>query len=154
MFRDRLRAWVRRAPVAAKADVSAASAIACLYRHWWNASDEMVRLSHDLTHQRFEDGLHALERACACVRIADELIEVIVQATPEDASGSSAAPQLRRELLEEVLPWLEAARFHLPSAAAMLCELARDEASREATRAALRQLIRVPVPQPQQRRKA
>jgi hypothetical protein len=155
MFRDRLRAWIRVEPAAAKPDVPVASAIACLYRHWCTAGDELVRLSRGLSHQRFEDGLRALERACACVRIADELVEVIALATPEHASEPSAANKLRRELLAEILPWLETARSQLSGATSMLCEIAKDAASREAVLAALRQLVHVQVPQPQpQRRKA
>lgn len=151
MFRDRLRAWGREEPAASKTEVSAASAIACLYRHWRNAGVELERLAQGLTRRRFREGLHALERACASVRIADELVEVIELASWEHASGPAAANQLRRELLAEILPWLEAARRELPAAASLLCAMAHDGASREATLAALRQLVRVQV---SQRRKA
>jgi hypothetical protein len=151
MFRDRLKAWGRE-PAAAKPEVSAASAIACLYRHWQTAGLELERLSRGLTHRRFDEGLRSLERACASVRIADELVEVIELASWEHASGPSAANQLRRELLAEVMPWLEAARRELPAAASLLCGMASDMASREAALAALRQLVRVQVPQPLRRK--
>ena len=103
MFRDRLRAWGRE-PVAAKPEVSTASAIACLYRHWRNAGSELERLACWLTRGRFTEGLRSLERACASIRVADELVEVIELASWEHASGPSAANQLRRELLAEIPP--------------------------------------------------
>jgi hypothetical protein len=148
MFRvDRWRAWSRAEPVAENPGVSAASAVACLYRHWRTAGAELERLAQGLTRRRFDEGLQALERACASIRVADELVEVIELASWEHASGPATANQLRRELLAEIVPWLEAARRELPAAASTLCSFATDLASREAALAALRQLVRLPTMQ-------
>lgn len=148
MFRDRLRAWGRGKRVAATPEISAAAAIACLYRHWRIAGAELERLASGITRQRFHESLRALERACASVRIADEIAELIAQLAWEQASCTSAASRLRRDLLAEILPWIEAARRELPGAASMLYVMASDMDSREAALAALRQLVRVQPPRP------
>jgi hypothetical protein len=142
---DRLRAWYRDEPRAAPASISPASAVASLYRHWRHAGRELELLAQALTHQQFQAGLQTLERACALVRIADELVEVIERISYE-RDGPETAEQLRRDLLAEILPWLEAARQELPAAATVLCTLASDAASRDAALAALKQLVRAPRP--------
>jgi hypothetical protein len=125
--------------------ISPASAVASLYRHWRHAGRELELLAHALTHRRFQAGLQTLQRACALVRIADELVEVIERVSYE-RGGPETAEQLRRDLLAEILPWLEAARRELPAAATLLCGMATDAASREAAIAALKQLVRAPRP--------
>jgi len=141
---DRLRASYLDEPPAPGPDISPASAVACLYRHWRYAGREMEILAHGITHGQFYPALRALERACALVRIADELVEVIDRASCEPARGVDTADRLRRELLAEILPWLAAARRELPAAATVLCSQATDAASREEAIAALRQLLRSP----------
>ena len=142
---DRLRAWYRDEPPAAPVSVSPASAVASLYRHWRHAGRELELLADAITNQQFQAGLRNLERACALIRVADELVEVIERVSYE-RGGPETAEQLRRELLAEILPWLETARQELPAAASVLCAMATDAASRDAPLAALKQLVRAPRP--------
>ncbi len=121
----------------ARRDVSALSAVTCLYREWRVMGRELERLSQCLARGHFHEGLRALERACLSLRVAEGLVEVVAR---DQSADLVAASLLRRELLAEVRPWLEAARRELPSAAATLCKLAPDPASAQAVVAALRQL--------------
>ena len=146
---DRLRALYRNDPPASPPSMSAVAAVTSLYRHWRYAGRELELLAHGLTHRRFHAALRALERACALVRIADELVEVIERASYDRDGGLDTADKLRRDLLAEILPWLEAARRELPAAATVLCSAAADATPREAALAALRQLVRVPEPSKQ-----
>lgn len=136
---DRLKLWHTPEPPPARTEVSAASAISCLYRHWRIAGAELERLARGLNRQRFDESLRSLERACASVRIAGELVEVIERVQSEH-SGFTMAEGLRRDLLAEILPWLEAARKELPAATSILCSVAPTAASRDAALAALGQL--------------
>jgi hypothetical protein len=138
MFRlDRLRALFLHDPAAERRSVSAISVVACLYREWRVAGRELERLGRALLRRHFYGGLQALERACASVRVAEELVVLVERQT---ASDQVEANLLRRELLEEVRPWLEAARRELPAAADALCSFVYDAKSREAVDAAMRLL--------------
>jgi hypothetical protein len=118
-------------------DVTAVSAVACLYREWRVAGRELERLARGLTRRQLHEGLRALERACVSLRITEGLVELVAR---EHAAEPGAADLLRRELLAEIGPWLEAARRELPAAATMLCSFVTDAASGDAAAAALRQL--------------
>jgi hypothetical protein len=134
---DRLRAWLSSGPPTSQRGVSTVSAVTCLYREWRVMGRELERLSQCLTRGHFHEGLRALERACSSLRIAEGLVEVVAR---DQNADLVAASLLRRELLAEIRPWIEAARRELPSAAATLCKLAPDPASAQAVVAALRQL--------------
>jgi hypothetical protein len=132
----------------------AAAATMSLYRHWVNAGRELERLSRCLTRRHFEEGLRTLERACASIRVAEELVALIAP-NPADRTGvHSAAELLRRQLLAEVRPWLEAARRELPIAAMTLCTYVEDPGAQAAVAAALRQLDdqHVAAPDPAKRK--
>lgn len=123
------------APSTAPEDVSAVSAVACLYREWRIAGRELERLARALTRRHFHEGLRSLEQGCTSIRIAGGLVELVER---EYAAGP--AGRLRRDLLAEIRPWLAAARHELPAAAAHLCTLVADPAGRDRVTAALRQL--------------
>ncbi len=132
---DRLVALWLDEPSTAQEDVSAVAAVVSLYREWRIAGRELERLARALTRRHFHEGLRSLDQGCTSVRIAGGLVELVER---EYAAGP--AGRLRRDLLAEIRPWLEAARRELPAAAAHLCTLASDAAGREQTAAALRQL--------------
>lgn len=142
---DRLRSWLFNGPLTARRDVSAVSAVTCLYREWRVVGRELERLSQCLIRQHFHVGLRALEHACLSLRVTEGLVEVVAR---EQNADLVAASLLRRELLGEIRPWIEAARRELPSAAATLCKLAPDPASAQAVVAALRQLDEPPDGEP------
>lgn len=148
MFRDRFRAWARKQPAATRPEVPAAAAIAGLYSYWQTAGNELELLASRITRRRVDEALRSLERACASVRITDEMLELLDLTSWGATAGSSVARHLRLRLLAEILPWLEAARRELSAAASTLCDMASDADSHETALAALRQLVRVPVPQP------
>lgn len=89
-------------------DVSALSAAVCLYREWRIAGRELERLARALTRRHFHEGLRSLEQGCTSIRIAGGLVELVER---EHAAGP--AGRLRRVLLAEIRPWLEAARYEL-----------------------------------------
>ncbi len=124
-------------PPAARRSVSAISAVTSLYREWRVVGRELERLARCLTRRHFHEGLRSLERACISLRITEGLVEVVAR---EQATDFVAANLLRRELLAEIRPWIEAARRELPSAASTLCGFASDPVSAQAAAAALRQL--------------
>jgi len=130
----RVASWFD-APAAAPEDVSAVSAVVSLYREWWIAGRELERLSRALTQRRFPEGLRSLEQGCTSIRITRGLVELV-----EREYTAGPAGQLRRDLLAEIRPWLEAARRELPAAATHLCTLGADAAGRDRVIAALRQL--------------
>ncbi|HWO19707.1 MAG TPA: hypothetical protein VNO30_13070 [Kofleriaceae bacterium] len=133
----------------------AASATVSLYRHWVNAGRELERLSRCITHRRFDEGLRSLKRACAWIRIAEELVALIAPNPADQAGVHSSAELLRRHLLMEVRPWLEAAREELPAAAMTLCAFVEDDPDAQAAvAAALRQLDEehVAAPDPAKRK--
>lgn len=132
---ERLGAW--GLDEIARSGVTTISAVACLYREWRIAGREVERLSRALTRRHFYEGLRALDQACVSLRYLGEMFEMVAR---QDAVEEAAANTLRRELLAEILPWLEAARQELPAAAAFLCTLITDTASRDAAAAALRKL--------------
>ena len=135
-------------------ELSVASAMTSLYRHWVHAGRELERLSHCLTTRRFDDGLRTLARACALIRIADELAELVAPGAGEHPGVLGEAELLRRDRLAEVLPWLEEARRELPAAAMTLCTFVADPEAQAAVIAAVRQLdeLEVAAPDPARRR--
>ncbi len=142
-------------------ELSVASAMTSLYRHWVHAGRELERLSSCITRQRFDDGLRTLERACALIRVADELVELVAPGAPSAGEHIGVhigvlgeAELLRRDLLAEVLPWLEEARRELPAAAMTLCTFVDDPQAEAAVMAAVRQLdeLCVAAPDPARRR--
>ena len=126
--------WLEE-PSAAPEDVSAVSAVVCLYREWQIAGRELERLSRALTRRRPDSGLRSIEQACTSIRIASGLVEMVER---EHAAGR--VDRLRTDLLAEVRPWLAAARHELPAAATHLCTLVADAAGRDRVTAALRLL--------------
>lgn len=89
-----------------------------LYRQWRITGRELERLARDLTHHDYDDGHRALDRVCVSLLVTDELIELLAREL-----GGERAPttQLGGELFAEMVPWLEAVRNELPSAALLLC---------------------------------
>ena len=132
---ERLGAW--GLDEIARSGVTAISAVTCLYREWRIAGREVERLSRALTRRHFYEGLRALDQACVSLRYLGELFELVAR---QEASEEVATNVLRRELLAEILPWLDAARQELPAAAAFLCTLITNTAERDAAAAALRKL--------------
>ncbi len=116
-------------------DVSAVSAVVCLYREWRIAGRELERLARALTRRRPHEGLRSLEQGCTSIRIAGGLVELVER---EYAAGPVG--RLRRDLLAEIRPWLAEAQRELPAAATHLCTLIADAAGRDRVTAALRQL--------------